>query len=273
MYTQFSLTVNEGKWLIAHAVSRMACVRESLEKGRLILKGGTTVSCISEIIMKYPLGISGRITDRGALGQKRLSSVPHIIQIEKGQITGIDDCVDEVLLDLGPMDTVVTGANIIDSYGEAAMLAGSPGGNKWGKAASALSSEGVNVIIAAGLEKLIPGRVHDSIMLSRRKGIDHSKGMASGLFSITGKIVTEVEAIKALADVDVTIIGRGGIYGAEGGTLFQVSGTDDEVSKLENVISLCSEQKIGGDIETLESCTYPGPGCGTHLSCCYKSKG
>ena len=41
---QFSLTVSEGKWLIAHAIADMKEVRDAIAGGRIVLKGGTTVS-------------------------------------------------------------------------------------------------------------------------------------------------------------------------------------------------------------------------------------
>ena len=46
---QFSLTVSEGKWLIAHAIADMKEVRDAIAGGRIVLKGGTTVSCVSEL--------------------------------------------------------------------------------------------------------------------------------------------------------------------------------------------------------------------------------
>ena len=56
VYMQFFLTVNEGKWLIARAVAGMERVQRALRSGKVILKGGTTVSCISELLVGYPLG-------------------------------------------------------------------------------------------------------------------------------------------------------------------------------------------------------------------------
>ena len=47
---QFALTVNEGKWLIAHAIARMPQVRKAMEEGRVVFKAGTTVSCVSQLM-------------------------------------------------------------------------------------------------------------------------------------------------------------------------------------------------------------------------------
>ena len=250
-YAQFFLTVNDGKWLIAWAVLELPCMKRALASGKVILKGGTTVSCIAELLLNYPLRISGRLTPEGAMASRHSTPQSYGLLIENGKYRGIDTDVDECMLRMGPGDVVVTGANIIDSHGGAAALAGSPGGFRWGRAAAAMVSEGADVIVPAGLEKLIPGSVIDSMKCARRKNIDSHDGMACGLFPVIGSIITEVEAIQTLADVDVCIIGRGGIHGAEGGTLFQIHGEAEEVKRVEAIAAQCKNQKIGGDETSL----------------------
>ena len=174
------------------------------------------------------------------------------ILIENGQIRGIDAEVDTLMPDMGPGDVVIAGANLFDVHGAAAILAGSPGGFRWGRATAAMISEGADVIIPVGLEKLIPGSVNEAMKTARRQGIRYHDGMACGLFPLVGDIVTEIEAVKLLADVEPCVIGRGGIQGAEGGTLFQVSGPEAEVERLREIVSLCKNQKIGGDPASLQ---------------------
>ena len=250
--TQFVLTVNDGKWLIARAILEMENVKNALKNGKVVLKGGTTVSCISELLCGYRMKICGRTLPEGGFAGKRYTSQSHLIMIENGEVIDIDKVYIQELLKLNPGDVIITGANIIDAYGNAAMLAGSPGGNQGGQAAAPIISEGADVIVAAGLEKLMPGSVLDSMKTARRKGIEPRKGMSCGLFPVVGDIVTEVEAMKQLADVDVCIIGRGGIFGAEGGTFFQVTGEEEEVLRLEEIVKLCRNQRIGGCEISLE---------------------
>ena len=45
---QVTLTGNEGKRLIAKAAVRMPEIQERLEKNKILLCGGTTVSALSE---------------------------------------------------------------------------------------------------------------------------------------------------------------------------------------------------------------------------------
>lgn len=269
-YIQFNLTVTEGKWLIGEAISRMESVRHAFENGRLVFKGGTTTSCASQLITGIPLRISGRNTPRGAVAAKTLENSPHTLLWKNGSPYSLDDRVDNELLELEPDDIMITGANLIDVEGNAAMLAGSPGGSLCGKATSAMATEGFKVIIAAGLEKLIPGKVADAVLKARRKGVDSAYGMACGLFPIVGQVITELEAIKLLADVEVVVIGRGGIHGAEGGVLFQVWGKQQNVVIIEEAVERCKGKPVAGDPATLVECKVPSYGCKVHLSCRYR---
>lgn len=270
-YIQFSLTVSEGKWLIAYALSQMQSIRHAMENGKIIFKGGTTVSCVAELLTGTPLRICGRISRRGAVSSRIRKGAAHSLLYSQGQITDIDEDYEDRILELGAEDIMITGANIIDIHGNAAMLAGSPAGNRCGRGVSAMTVEGAKVFIAAGLEKLIPGSVHDSIKNARRKGIDSSRGMACGLFPIIGELFTELEAIKEISNVSVIPIGKGGIAGAEGSCLFQAWGSESEITRLEDVLSLCYGKDISGNAESLMECSFPCVGCREHLSCGYKN--
>jgi hypothetical protein len=64
MKVQIALTVNESKRLIAKAVVSLPEIKNALEKGKILLKGGTTVSVIAEELVGIPLRICGRISKR-----------------------------------------------------------------------------------------------------------------------------------------------------------------------------------------------------------------
>ncbi|MFQ6074799.1 MAG: hypothetical protein ACE5Z5_01510 [Candidatus Bathyarchaeia archaeon] len=65
MKAQVTLTVPESKLLIAKAIASLPEVQNAVKEGRVLLKGGTTVSALSEILAKTPLRISGRVTHDG----------------------------------------------------------------------------------------------------------------------------------------------------------------------------------------------------------------
>ncbi|KHO62773.1 hypothetical protein THYS13_08430 [Thermoanaerobacter sp. YS13] len=272
MKAQLTITVNTGKWLISRAITKIPEVQKAFEKGRIVLKGGTTVSCVSEELIGLKLRISGRITPRGTVGSFKSIEAPHSILIEKGKWENIDECFIEKVLGLEPGDVIIIGANAIDTEGNAAIMAGSPGGGNPGKAIAALTAEGVNTIIAAGLEKLIPGRIPEITRKCGRKVCDFAMGMSVGLIPVYGRIVTEVEALKILGDVEVTVIGKGGINGAEGSTTIVVEGSEESVKKIIKEVSEASNRHLSGNEESLKECKPGSPGCVYHLSCYYSHK-
>lgn len=155
MKAQITLTVAESKALIAEAIADLPGVKAALAEGRLLLKGGTTVSAIARQLLGEELRISGRVSPRGTKATNGGSERPHSILVENGQVKNIDDCFSEAVRTLRPGDIAVIGANAIDASGRAAMLLGSPLGGNVGQGLAGIMSQGCRVIIACG-----PGKVN-----------------------------------------------------------------------------------------------------------------
>lgn len=265
MKAQVTITVNAGKWLIAKAVASMPEVQEALKNGKLILKGGTTVSCIAEELLNLKLRICGRVTKRGTVAGANYAGAPSNVLIENGNWYNIDNCFIEKSLQLGPGDVAITGANAIDTLGNAAIMAGSPGRNAPGMAISAWPTEGAKVIIAAGLEKLIPGKISAAIAKASRKDCEFSMGMSVGLIPVYGSIVTETEALEIVAGVSAYAIGRGGIYGAEGSTVVLIEGEENQVREAVQEVFAASIKPLSGYQESFIECKPGSKDCGEHL--------
>lgn len=273
MRAQLTLTVDTGKWLIARAIIRLPEVQEAFRNGKIVLKGGTTVSCVAEELLGIRLRISGRITKRGTVGSFGNSVSPHSVIVERGKWQDIDSCFLDTVLALGPGDVVIIGANAIDAKGNAAMMAASPGGGSVGPAIAALMTEGAHVIIAAGLEKLIPGEVSELVGHVGRKRCDFSMGAAVGLIPLHGRMITEIEALKTLGNLDnVTVIGRGGIGGAEGSTTVLIEGSEDSLKNVIDEVARVQERHLSGDDSSLKECIPGSPGCRDHYACVYAHK-
>lgn len=270
---QITLLVEESKELIARAVINHRDVKESLIDGKVVLKGGTTVSRISEKIVGKPLMICGRITERGTVSTLNERESPHTLLIEKNRVTNIDDILNEEFSKLTEKDIVIIGANALDVYGNTAMMAGSPGGGDIGRNMSFLYTDGVKVIIPVGIEKLIPGNINEIIKNSSRKGKNFSYGMSVGLFPVFGEVITEVEAIQLLSEVKCQVIGAGGLDGANGSITLEIWGENEEVSRILEIIKdiKSSEIKVSGDLNSLEECKAVCESCKSHLACGYKT--
>jgi hypothetical protein len=270
MGIQISLTVNESKRLIAKGVVLLPEVQEAFEKSKIILKGGTTVSAISEELAGRPLRISGRITQRGTVAVKDLSKDhPHSVLIEKGAVENIDETFAAVAQRLGRRDVVIISGNALDVNGNAAMMAGAPGGGPPGHAIAGILTQGCRVIIPIGLEKLIPGAISEAIQAAGRDA-DRAYGMAVGLIPLIGKVVTEKEAVEIVSDVRCTVIGRGGIQGAEGSTVMAVDGEEKAIEKLLRAVDEIKGAGISGVESSLDECDGRGANCRDHRACIYK---
>jgi hypothetical protein len=182
----------------------------------------------------------------------------------------VDELLEQTIENLAADDIGIVGANAIDVHGNSALMYGAALGAKPGRIISGLMAEIKNIIIAAGLEKLIPGSITDVIPQVGRKNVDLSMGMAVGLTPISGRIITEKDAIPLLADVDCTAIGRGGIFGAEGATTMIIEGDKAEVKKIFRIISSIKRAEVSGLQESLPECKPPHEKCKLHWACIYK---
>lgn len=272
MKAQVSLTVNEAKWIIAKGLKELPLVKKALKEGKILLKGGTTVSAVSEELVHIPLGICGRVSPRGTKCSKFDLDTPHCILVDKGVIWDIDEekKFEASALSMREEDVFITGANIFDVFGNAAMMAGVPFGNFPGKIIPAINSEGVKIIIAVGLEKLSPIPVSQSIKAAGRRTIELSFGMAVGLIPICGEIIHEQKAIELLADVKATPIGMGGILGAEGATTLVIEGQSQEVHKIVDLVKTIKGSIISGSPKSLIECERGSIGCKDDVGCMYK---
>ena len=273
MRAQITLTVNESKRIIAKGIAELPFVQTALKSGRIFLKGGTTVSAVCEELAGRPLHISGRIVPSGTkTAQEGYSQNLHCALIDRGEFLDIDEVIEEVVEKLESEDVAIIGANMIDIYGNSALMYGRALGGKPGRIISGLIAEIKNIIIAAGLEKLVPGSISEAILKTGRKNVDLSFGMAVGLTPIVGRIVTEKDAITLLGDVECIVIGRGGILGAEGATTMLIEGEKEEVEKVFQIVTSIKGENVSGIRESLLECAVPHEKCKLHRACIYKKQ-
>ena len=171
---------------------------------------------------------------------------------------------------MGTDDVFITGANALDMYGTAGLMAGLAGGGTAGRALNMLYSEGIRTIIAVGLEKLIPGSIADASRKAGRGNIDKAMGMAVGLLPLFGRVVTERDALEMLTGAAVTVIGAGGLCGAEGATTMLVEGTGEQVDKAFALVKSQADRPTAGAAESLMSCDEGGYYCARHVGCIYR---
>lgn len=272
---QVTLTVEEGKEVIALGLLKHPIFVNVEKRGKILFKGGTTVSKVTEKLIGVPLKISGRITQRGTVSNKDVVEGPHSIIYSKGNWTNVDDNIVEMVQGFSKNDLIICGANAIDYKGNAAIMAGSPGGGNVGSSLSCWYTEGAKVIIPTGVEKMIPGDLDEIINKTGRTGKSIAWGMSVGLMPLKGELFTEVEAIKQLANVDCFAIGAGGLGDAQGSITLEIWSPDNK--EFDKIVEILKKIKLGnneisGIEDSLIECEAICDNCIKHIGCGYKSR-
>jgi hypothetical protein len=121
------------------------------------------------------------------------------------------------------------------------------------------------------MEKLIPGNINEIVKKTGRKSSDVAHGMSVGLIPIYGEVITEMEAIRVFGDVEVTVIGKGGLDNGHFALTMILDGERQELKKVLPVLDRLRDAGASGFEESLEECS-PGSSCNKdHWACCYRN--
>ena len=233
------------------AIVKMDVVKNALKKGKIVICRGDTNAFVAEQITGQQIE-KGKYT-AGYIGPRGLSvnqkMAQELVLVDGKKLSELNS--KEVLKGIQPGDVIIKGANAIGPDGIAAVLLGrgrsTSSGGTLGIFHVLAMVRGVQVIIPVGLEKSIPVSVLLGSQELSSSTIDYSIGMPCMLVPIFGQVITEVEAIKYLADVEVTPIAAGGIGGAEGSIVLLLAGKETEVKKVIRMV-----EKIKGEPQVEE---------------------
>lgn len=226
-YGLINLTVAQGKRLIAKAAAQLPQVQQALEKGAIIIAGGTTNGYIAEELTKASL--EKQLYTAGVICQGRFCTTPEEerlapLVLVKGQVA--EQSWTEALETLTKGDIFFKGANALDPQGNIGILLGSPTGGTIGRAYGVLSARGIELISPVGLEKLIPSVPEAASMLGLNR-LDSSWGLPSGMLSITGAtIISEDTALSFLSGCQVRAVAAGGLDESAGSVCLAFSGSE-----------------------------------------------
>jgi hypothetical protein len=229
-----TLNPPESRRLLAKAVVALPEVQNAWKNGMIIIARGITSAYISEELF----GISvepkaGQTVGMVVNGRTDANSGPppctwHVIR--KGKVVENADSNVEIR-DFGPDDVFIKGANAIDREGNAGIMTSSLKGGTWGMFTPIVTSRGSQLIIAAGLEKMVPS-VMEACNHSGIYYYKYSLGLPAKLVpAITGKLVTEIQALAVLAGVKAVHICSGGVGGSEGAVVLALEGDETHVEK------------------------------------------
>jgi len=229
MKRQIVLTVAESKRLIAKGVAAMPVVKKAMKDGMVVVPTGTTTAYVLEELWgkkfdkrRYRSGITTPATP-DKLDEPQGERIPDVV-FRKGEIVKELDRFTAPK-EMGKNDVFIKGANALDYKNKmAGVLIGSPIGGTVGGSLGNIIGRKIKLIIPVGLEKQVYEDVNE---LHRLTSSEDYEGPS--LWPITGIIVTEIEALKILTGVEVTLISAGGIAGAEGSVRLLLDGTEEQV--------------------------------------------
>lgn len=247
---QLHITVPAGKRLIAKAVVSLEQIKEALKNNTIVVIAGSTNGYVGEelLLLIDQIGDFSRDTfHRGVTvgpGRKINANGTYFntdIVIEKGKWAKGKTMFD-LGQELGKGDIIIKGANAIDSERKVAgVQIRTPNLGPSGPMMQAAIGKRTEVIIPVGLEKRIFGSITEA---ASKVNDPRTDGMR--MLPLTGTIITELEAIEILTGASAELVAGGGIYGAEGGCWLAITGTDDQLNNVTNLInSIINEPAFG----------------------------
>lgn len=229
----FTLNSAASKRLIARAVVQMPEVQHALKNGKVIVANGTTNAYIVEELGFGPVEkgtfSAGVVTNSAWLTTPaRTRKAPLVLENgESSQRLWAD-----ALADFTASDVFIKGGNALDLEGNVGILLGSPAGGTIGNAFRYLVALGSHLVLPIGLEKLIPS-VPEAAAALGIGTFDYVSGIPCGMFPVTyGTVITELDALALLYNVDSTHVSSGGFAGSEGAVGLVAWGSEEDVARL-----------------------------------------
>ncbi len=235
-----TLTSSESKRLIGKAIANLPEVKKAYKDGIIFVATSTSTAYVVEELLNKTMNGKGFFT-AGVVVPRGLCVTSErkrhrYIGVKKGiaENVTLSELRDKWLPEMDHDDVFIKGANAIDSTGAAAILLGNAQGRGTGgtiaTAIGTVRARGVQLVIAAGLEKLVPSSLVD-VAPSVGGHFKYSAGLPSGMMLVKGKLITEIQAFQTLTGARAIPIASGGINGAEGCHTFIVEGTANNVEK------------------------------------------
>jgi hypothetical protein len=260
MKAAFTLIPAESRRLIAKAVVQMEEIRVAKQKAYIILNGGTTNGYIAQEL----LGLRGLEPQKFTAGTNthRLLCVtdadkrtPFPIILYKGEKSS--KSLAEALQNFHTETVLIKGANAIDPEGNVGVITSGFDGGTIGMTYGTVTSQGLKYIFPVGLEKMISS-VKAAAAWTGAKTLDYSIGADFGMFCIpNGTVITEIEALRILADVEAKHIASGGVGESAGAVVLVIKGEEAKVKKAISLIELIKgEPPLKGFKGTCEKCRY-----------------
>jgi len=234
-----TLNPSESRRLLARATIQLPEVKAAMKKGWIIIARGITAAYVSEEMFNITVNPKSHQTvgliTRGNTNANTAPPPCTMHVVHDGKVVENADSNVEIL-NFGPDDVFIKGANAIDPQGNAGIMASNIKGGTWGMFTPIITGRNSHLIITAGLEKMVPS-VMDACEHSGVYYYKWSLGMPAKLTPVVqGKVVTEIQALGILAGVKAYHICSGGVGGSEGAVTLSIEGDEAHVKKAMDVV-------------------------------------
>ncbi len=230
-YFTFSLTVAEGKRLLARGVVALPCVRRAMAQGIVIVTRSTTAGYVLEELLGREVDrlsfVTGNTLPSGHPERAKLMSadIPEMV-FRNGEVD--EDADPDALLDeLKAGDVIVKSPNALDyRRGLVGYLIGASTGGTTGRYLGPVHGRHLQFVAPCGLEKQVAGDLIEASAMLMHAG-ERLRGPS--LWVTPAEIVTELDAIRLLTGAQATQIAAGGVMGAEGAVWITACGTAEQI--------------------------------------------
>lgn len=224
---------SQGKRLIGKGLAAWPPLREKLKKGTIVIAKGTTNRYVAEEILGESLADHrfawGLVAPPGT---KRHGEDIDEIVIVDGERRHIE--YTQAVDSLSPGDLYIKGGNALH-YPSATVgiLSSSKIGGTIGYALPRLIGSRVRIVIPIGLEKCVAGPIDELAAALNDPGLGQIQ--VSTMYPVRGKVFTEIEALEVLTGLKATHVASGGVLGYEGAVRLIVSGSPEDISRIEKI--------------------------------------
>jgi hypothetical protein len=244
------LTVAESKRLICKAILEHPFVKKAWTDGIVVIHpSSTTYFILDELGVDLPkenngLWICGHIRAQGLCLSKPFielliggnyadphkgAEYPFDLVFKKG-VLQTPGPLTEVIDEMGEDDVYVKAVNAVDPEGNLGILLCVAGGGSVGNVIRNKSKGKYKILAATGLEKNILTPIKEAAKLC--KGLSLSTGIRTSMTILKADgFISEIEAFQTLTGCKATPVACGGVDGMEGGYVFVLEGTEDELNK------------------------------------------
>ena len=231
-----TLTSPESKRLIAKAVAALPEVKDAFRNGIVSLQLSTSCAYIYEELAGKSINrsnyVCGYIHEGGGCSAYLPGIIKREVYFEKGEEKYINFPLgdfDALYSRMKDTDILIKSGNVLGNDGKVGVFVGEPGGGggEYGKAYPYLQKHRFRLIVPMTLNKSAHVNLEDVIDDVEIEKIDFNRThVITGMLPLPGLVITEIDALKSLADVDAKPVAMNGVgSGGEGTVTLLLKGT------------------------------------------------